>query len=50
MTRAQRCHHLLAWLLLGPAILGVLVAALSVRSSALWQRPPILQNPPENRP
>ena len=37
MTRAHRRHHLIAWVVLGPAILGVLIGALVVRAHARLQ-------------
>lgn len=50
MTRAQRRSHLIAWLVLAPAIVAVLISALVVRSqvnSRLSLPTPI---PPETRP
>ncbi|HVU64913.1 MAG TPA: hypothetical protein VHC70_13110 [Phycisphaerales bacterium] len=37
MTRAHRRLHLAAWVVLSPAILGVLIAALVVRAQARAQ-------------
>ncbi len=37
MTRAHRRNHLIAWLVLSPAILGVLIGALAVRVQAKSQ-------------
>lgn len=34
MTRTHRRNHLIAWLVLSPAILGVLIVALAVRAQA----------------
>lgn len=34
MTRNHRRNHLVAWLVLSPAILGVLIGALAVRAQA----------------
>lgn len=37
MTRAHCRNHLIAWLVLSPAILGVLIGALAVRVQAKSQ-------------
>lgn len=37
MTRAHRRNHLIAWLVLSPAVLGVLIGALAVRAQAKAQ-------------
>jgi hypothetical protein len=38
MTRSHRRNHLVAWLVLTPAILGVLIAGLVARAKAEAQR------------
>jgi len=37
MTRSHRRSHLAAWVILSPAILGVLIAALAARAQARAQ-------------
>jgi hypothetical protein len=50
MTRAHRRNHLIAWLVLSLAILGVLIGALAVRSQAQSQLSRPTPNSREIRP
>lgn len=50
MTRAHRRNHLIAWLVMSPAILGVLIGALAVRTQARYQLSQPKQNSREIHP
>lgn len=50
MTRAHRRCHLIAWLVLSPAVLGVLFVALAVRAQAKAERLHPTANSREIRP
>jgi len=50
MTRAQRRDHLIAWLVLSPVILGVLIAALALRAQGHSRSPQIMPNSGEGHP